>query len=87
MERFALSRPDGQSQRLCAVLSKKHPFRRFKDVVNNLGIAEEWYAWRADALFRYAEESLEYYGIDFMDGRIICTNKKNVHTYLCEGLE
>ena len=26
MERFALSRPDGQSQRLCDVLSKKHPF-------------------------------------------------------------
>ena len=58
MERFALSRPGGQSQRLCDVLSKKHPFRRFKDAVNNLGIAEEWYAWRADALFRYAEESL-----------------------------
>ena len=87
MERFALSRPGGQSQRLCDVLSEKHPFRRFKDAVNNLGIAEEWYAWRADALFRYAEESLEYYGIDFMDGRIICTNKKNVHTYLCERME
>ena len=26
---------------------------------------------------------LEY----FMDGRIVCTNKKNVHTYLCERME
>ena len=87
MERFALSRPDGQSQRLRDALSMKHPFRRFKDAVNRLGIAEEWYAWRGEALLRYAEESLEYYGVDFIDGRIVCTNKKNVHTYLCEGLE
>ena len=87
MERFALSRSDGQAQRLCDALSMKHPFRRFKDAVNRLGIAEEWYAWRDEALLRYAEESLEYYGIDFVDGRIICTKKENVHTYLREGME
>ena len=87
MERFALSRPDEQSQRLRDALSMKHPFRRFKDAVNRLGIAEEWYAWRGEALLRYAEESLDYYGIDFVDSRIICTNKENVHTYLCEGVE
>ena len=87
MERFALSRPDGQSQRLCDALSMKHPFRRFKDTVDRLGIAEAWYAWRDEALLRHAEESLEFYGIDFMDGRIVCTNKKNVQSYLCERME
>ena len=87
MERFALSRPDGQSQRLYDALSMRRPFRRFKDAVNSLGIAEEWYAWRDEALLRHAEESLEFYGVDFIDGRIVCTNEKNVHTYLCEGME
>ena len=87
MERFALSRPDGQSQRLRDALSMRRPFRMFKDTVDRLGIAEEWYAWRDEALLRYAEESLEFYGIDFIDGRIVCMNKKNVHTYLCEGME
>ena len=87
MERFALSRPDEQSQRLRYALSMRRPFRRFKDAVSSLGIDEEWYAWHGEALLRHAEESLEYYGIDFMDGRIVCTNKKNVHTYLCEGME
>lgn len=87
MERFALSRPGGQSQRLCDVLSEKHPFRMFKDTVNRLGIAEAWYAWRDEALLQHAEESLEYYGIDFVDGRIICTNKENGHSYLREGME
>lgn len=87
MERFALSRPDGQSQRLRDALSMKHPFRMFKDTVNRLGIAEAWYAWRDEALLQHAEESLEHYGIDFVDGRIICTNKENVHTYLREGME
>ena len=87
MERFALSRSNGQSQRLRDALSMKHPFRRFKDTVDRLGIAEEWYAWRDDALLQHTEESLEYYGIDFIDGKIVCTNKKNVHTYLCEGME
>ena len=87
MERFALSRPDGQSQRLRDALSMRRPFRMFKDMVDRLGIAEEWYAWRDEALLRHAEESLEFYGIAFMDGRIVCTNKKNVHTYLREGME
>ena len=87
MERFALSRPDGRSQRLRDALSMKHPFRMFKDTVDRLGIAEAWYAWRDEALLRYAEESLEFYSIDFIDGRIVCTNKKNVHTYLCERME
>ena len=87
MERFALSRPDGQSQRLRDTLSMRRPFRMFKDMVDRLGIAEEWYAWRDEALLRHAEESLEFYGIDFMDGRIVCTNKKNVQSYLCERME
>ena len=87
MERFALSRPDGQSQRLLDALSMRHPFRRFKDMVVRLGIADDWYAWRYEALLQHTEESLEYYGIDFMDGRIVCTNKKNVRTYLREGME
>ena len=86
MERFALSRPDEQLQRLRDALSMRRPFRRFKDTVDRLGIAEEWYAWRDEALLRHAEESLEFYGVDFMDGRIVCTNKKNVHTYLREGM-
>ena len=68
-------------------LSMRRPFRMFKDMVDRLGIAEAWYAWRDEALLRYAEESLEYYGIDFVDGRIICTKKENVHTYLREGME
>ena len=42
---------------------------------------------QGEAFLQYAEESLEHYDIDFMGGKIVCTNKKNVDTFHCEGLE
>ncbi len=40
-------------------------FRRFKDVIHFLGIEDEWYRFREDALRRIARDWLEENGIAF----------------------
>lgn len=87
MERFALSRPDEQAGRLREALSMRHPFKMFRGTVERMGLDEEWYAWRDAAYLEIAEGSLEFYGIEFKDGKIVCNNDKHVHTYLCEGID
>ena len=52
MERFAYSRPDGQSRALCDALSQRRPFRTFKDAVIRMGIEKEWYAWERESLVK-----------------------------------
>ena len=34
---------------------------------------------------KMAEGVLANYGVDFVDGRIVCTNPKNVHTFVYES--
>ena len=36
-------------------------------------------------MLKMAEGVLEDYGVDFVDGRIVCTNSKNVHTFVYES--
>ena len=36
-------------------------------------------------MLKMAEGVLEDYGVDFVDGRIVCTNPKNVHTFVYES--
>src|SRR5881628_1080796 len=60
MERFAQSHTDAAvSDELDAALHGRGAFRRFKDAVHRLGIADDWYQFRDAALEEIAIEFLE----------------------------
>lgn len=64
MERFAQSLTDAAaSDELDAAIHGRGAFRRFKDAVHRLGIADEWYRFREAALEEIAIEFLEAHGI------------------------
>ena len=66
MERFAQSLTDAAvSDELDAALHGRGAFRRFKDTVQRLGIADEWYRFRDAALEEIAVEFLETHGIAY----------------------
>ena len=66
MERFAQSVTDGtMSDELNAAVHGRGAFRRFKDAVQRLGIADEWYRFRDAALEEIAVEFLEAHGIAY----------------------
>ncbi|MBQ3806929.1 MAG: hypothetical protein II840_03135 [Kiritimatiellae bacterium] len=84
MEKFARSRPGEQAQRLLDAISQKHPFRMFDGAIKRMGIAEDWYAWRREAIQNHAADLLEAYGVDFIDGVIVCNDEENVSTFKYE---
>jgi len=60
MERFCLSLDDEpMSDRLLDAIRGRGAFRRFKDEVYRLGIREDWFHYRNDALKRIAADFLE----------------------------
>jgi hypothetical protein len=66
MERFARSLTDAAvSNELDAALHGRGAFRRFKDSVHRLGIADDWYRFRDAALEEIAIEFLEAHGIAY----------------------
>lgn len=66
MERFAGSLTDAAvSDELDAALHGRGAFRRFKDAVRRLGIANEWYRFRDAALEEIAIEFLEAHGLPY----------------------
>ncbi len=66
MERFTRSLTDAAlSDELEAAVHGRGAFRRFKDIVHRLGIADEWYRFRDGALEEIAIEFLEAHGIEF----------------------
>jgi len=66
MERFARSLKDAAvSDELDAAVHGRGAFRRFKDVVHRLGIADEWYRFRDAALEEIAIEFLEAHEIAY----------------------
>ena len=66
MERFAWSLTDAAvSDELKAAVHGRGAFRRFKDIVHRLGIADDWYRFRDGALEEIAVEFLTAHGIEF----------------------
>ncbi|HSE88785.1 MAG TPA: UPF0158 family protein [Candidatus Binatia bacterium] len=66
MERFARSLTDpAASDELDAAIHGGGAFRRFKDAVQRLGIADEWYRFREATLEEIAIEFLEAHGIAY----------------------
>lgn len=66
IERFTQSLTDAAvSDELDAALHGRGAFRRFKDALHRLGIADQWYRFREAALEEIAIEFLEAHGIAF----------------------
>jgi len=66
MERFARSLTDASVRDdIDSALHGRGAFRRFKDVVHRLGLADEWYRFRDAALAEIAVDFLEANGIEF----------------------
>lgn len=67
MEEFIWSLPEGRQQdRLERAIQGRGAFRRFKDMVDDLGIEKRWYQYEADAYKKMAIEwcrdhEIEYY--------------------------
>ena len=53
------------SDELQAAVHGRGAFRRFKDAVHRLGIADEWYRFREAALEEIVIEFLEAHGIAY----------------------
>ncbi len=57
MEEFAELFPNTRtSNALIDALNRPHPYRRFKDMINQFGCAQQYYAYRSLSLMRKAEE-------------------------------
>ena len=84
MERFAETRPEAQADKIYQALHRRHPFSTFRHAVEDLGILQEWYDFKSVALEELAEERLRDHGIEFRDGRIVCTKPENITVFECE---
>jgi hypothetical protein len=64
MERFAASIADPTAQEeVLSVLRGKGAFRRFKDAVGRLGLADDWYVWRDHGYEEIARDWCDAHGI------------------------
>lgn len=87
MERFAETRSESQAGKIYLALHRRHPFSTFRYAVEDLGILQEWYDFKNEALEELAEERLRDYAIEFKDGKIVCTNPENITVFECETTE
>jgi len=68
MERFCFSVEDEETSRaLCSSIKGRGAFRRFKDKIHQFGIAEQWYAYRDQALKEIAVAWCEANEIPYVD--------------------
>ena len=68
MEKFCLSISDEElSQMLQRLIKGGGAFRRFKDAIHRYDIAEDWYAYRTEALKKIARGWCEVNGIAYED--------------------
>lgn len=67
MERFCYTIKDPEkSESLLNAIRGKGAFRRFKDMVYNLGVAEDWYNYRDAAYESLAKKFCEQYGFTYV---------------------
>jgi hypothetical protein len=68
MERFSFSVADDEmSDRLLRSIRGRGAFRFFKDTIHDLGIADDWYAFRTQTFKEMAIGWLEEHGVPFFD--------------------
>ncbi len=78
MERFAAGCDEEACDRLLRALSRRHPFAAFRSEVESLGILQDWYDAKAKAYEEFAKERLDDAGVDFVDGKVVCTVPENI---------
>ena len=81
MENFARTRNDHEREKIFRAISGRKPFRAFRSCVEMLGIINDWYAYKDAAFIEIAKDMMEAEGVDFVDGKIVCTKPQNVTTY------
>jgi hypothetical protein len=69
MESFALALPGRVSERLLQAMRGRGAFRRFKQVIAQQNVEQQWFAYRDLALKELAIEFLQDEGIPFVDGQ------------------
>ena len=70
MQRFCLDQDDDRTrERLLDAISGRGAFRYFKDTVRRLGIEQDWYRYRDDAIYGIAIDFLKDNEISFVDER------------------
>ena len=67
MERFALSLPDPEQDRVLDAMRGRGAFRGFKRAIAREGVEDKWYAWRDQALRDLAVDFLKAEGIPYVD--------------------
>ena len=76
MESFAYSIPGPYQDKLLDALQGKGAFRRFRDTVNRLNIAEHWYTYRVSRLRREIRTWCDVMGIDWTKTYIINSKER-----------
>lgn len=76
MESFAYSIPGPYQDKLLDALQGKGAFRRFRDTVNRLNIAEHWYTYRDSRLRREIRTWCDVMGIDWTKTYIINSKER-----------
>lgn len=87
MQDFAARCEGEERQRLARALSARRPFRAFKDALAELGLCDNYYILKDAAYLDLAEARLQDADIDFVDGRIVCTQPRNISVFECEDDE
>lgn len=77
---FARSRNDRERKKIIQAISGRRPFRAFDNCVDMLGISDDWYKFKDEAFKQFVEDILEEYEIDFVDGKIVCSNPNRIET-------
>jgi len=84
MEDFARSRPVAQAELLFRALSRRGPFKMFRYALEDAGLLNDWYAYKEEAYTDLAESMLQFFRIDVIDGKIVCTDKSAITIYEAE---
>ena len=67
MEDFIAGMPEGVQGRMYSAIKGKGAFRRFKDMIIDMGIDQMWYEFHDDAYKRKAAQWCEENGIEYED--------------------
>lgn len=70
MESFAETCDSRQQDVLWKALRQRHPFSKFRQAVERLGILQSWYDYKQEAELKMAEEWLHENDLTIKDGKI-----------------
>ncbi len=69
MEQFCLGLPIEKCEILENTIRGRGAFRRFKDKIYDLGVAEQWFAFKQNYFYGIAKDWCEKHKIDYFDDR------------------